>query len=378
MKIVLVHPFINDRGGAAYVVGKIAEYFDAKIYCVEYIQAKTFEMFKNIEIEQLPTLELTKVLPKRLSMGISSGFTFFFSKIKDYDIINAHGTPAEWIRNRNSPVVWYCHTPNREAFDLYHWRMAKRAPYERIPYWLAIQAFKAIEYSIVPKIEYVIANSKNTQERLIKYLGKKSEVVYPVFEKSRFECLDYKKYFFYPSRIVPEKRFEYAIRAFKKFKQRISCKGWKFVIAGFLSERPEHQAYYHYLRSLVDEDIKILINVSEQKMRELYGNAYCILFTPIDEDFGMVPLEGFMAQKPCIAVKEGGPKEIITNGKNGFLISSIDEMAEKMQYLVENPNINEKMGREGWKKIGKEFSERKFFSKLRKIFRQILMQKIRC
>ncbi|MDW8033885.1 MAG: hypothetical protein RMI79_02930, partial [Nitrososphaerota archaeon] len=142
MKIAIVHPFINDLGGATYVVGRIANHFDAKVYCIDYDLKKTFGFFKDIEIERLPSPSFLKALPPRLYMGVASGISFYFSKLKDYDVINAHGTPSEWIRNNNPRVVWYCHSPNREAFDLYEWRMRQRTFLQKIPFWLSIEAFK--------------------------------------------------------------------------------------------------------------------------------------------------------------------------------------------------------------------------------------------
>jgi glycosyltransferase involved in cell wall biosynthesis len=371
LKIALVHPYINDFGGAVYVVGRIAQYFDADVYCVKYEKEKTFKIFEDINVNILPVR--IPIVRGRLTSGISAGISCYLSKIDGYDIINAHGTPSEWIRNRNSPVVWYCHSPNREAFDLYIWRMRRRKTFQKVAFWLAISAFKIIEYSIVPKIEYIVANSKNTQNRIRKYLNRESEVLYPIFEQKRFEAGSYEKYFFYPSRIAPEKRFEYAIEAFKKFKRE--RKGWKLIIAGYVSERKEHQEYYNKLLTMCDEDIKILPNVSEDKMKELYENAYCILFTPIDEDFGMVPLEGFMARKPCIAVNEGGPRETIENGKDGFLVNSIDEMAEKMVYLADRPEVVEEMGKKGKEKLKGKFSEKRFFSRLKEIFEDVARDK---
>ncbi|MEM3369375.1 MAG: glycosyltransferase [Candidatus Micrarchaeia archaeon] len=373
MKLVLVHPFVNDLGGATYVVGRIAKHFDAKIYCIDYDLKKTFSFFNDVEIEKLPSPSFLKALPPRLYMGVASGISFYFSKIKDYDVINAHGTPSEWIRNNNPRVVWYCHSPNREAFDLYEWRMKQRSLLQKIPFWLSIEAFKSIEYSIVPRIEYIFANSKNTQGRIKKYLNRDSEILYPVFEQGRFENESYKSYFLYPSRIIPEKRFEFAIQAFKLFKKKMKGKKrWKLIISGFLSDRPEHRAYYNYLLSLKDEDIEFKLNVSDKELKELYGNAYAILFSPINEDFGMVPLEGFMAEKPCIAVNEGGPKETIDDGKDGFLVNTPEEMADKMLYLAERPELVERMGKEGKKKLSGKFSEKRFFERLSHIFQEIV------
>jgi glycosyltransferase involved in cell wall biosynthesis len=45
------------------------------------------------------------------------------------------------------------------------------------------------------------------------------------------------------------------------------------------------------------------------------------------ETFGMTLLEGFYCATPCIAPNFGGPKEIVSNGMNGFLVNPYDEDA---------------------------------------------------
>ena len=43
---------------------------------------------------------------------------------------------------------------------------------------------------------------------------------------------------------------------------------------------------------------------------------------PVNEDYGLVPLEGMAAGKPCIAANEGGCKETVVDGKTGFLVEA--------------------------------------------------------
>ncbi|MFH1125996.1 MAG: glycosyltransferase, partial [Candidatus Altiarchaeota archaeon] len=253
MDLAIVHPFLYTRGGAERVVLEIARHFNAKIFCSRYAPEDTFPEFKNLDVEVLKSRVssvVPSVLPVRVRDAVVAGFKFYNKKLGDFDVINAHGTPSEWIRRRNSPVVWYCHTPNREAFDLYQWRMSKRRLHQKALYWSMIQPYRLIEYSIVPKVEFIFANSVNTQLRLRKYLNRESAVLSPCTDYKDFHSETYGKYFFYPSRIAPEKRFEYAIRAFKIFRKR--HRDWRLVIAGALfKERREHVEYYEKIRNML-------------------------------------------------------------------------------------------------------------------------------
>ncbi|MFH0817232.1 MAG: glycosyltransferase family 4 protein, partial [Candidatus Micrarchaeota archaeon] len=242
----------------------------------------------------------------------------------------------------------------------------------KLAYWACIQAYKHFEFRTAPKLEHIFANSKNTQDRLTKYLNLKSEILHPGVDYKDFECESYEKYFFCPSRITPEKRFEYSVDALKKFKQKAGRKDWKLIIAGALMhERPEHVAYYEWLKERLGNDGEIMLDLPFPELKKLYANAYSVLYSPIDEDFGIVPLEALASRKPCIAVNEGGPKEVVQNGKNGFLVNSIDEMAERMEYLAGRPQEVEIMGKAGRVHVEKHFSWGKFLERFEEACREV-------
>ena len=224
MRLVIVTPFLETHGGLERVILKIASHFDAKIHCIKYNQKGTFSEFGNLDVEVAKPGLIGKIpFMKRVTGAIEAGSHFYNLKLQDYDVINAHQTPSEWIRNRNKRVIWYCHSPNREAFDLYEWSMKHRNILSKPIFWGSIQAFKYFEFKTVPNIEYIFTNSKNSQGRIKKYLNRSSEVLYPAVDTERFSCKEYEKFFFYPSRIAPEKDFEYAIEAFKIFSKRVQC-----------------------------------------------------------------------------------------------------------------------------------------------------------
>ena len=67
----------------------------------------------------------------------------------------------------------------------------------------------------------------------------------------------------------------------------------------------------------------------------------------------------FMALgKPAIVTGGGGTKELVINGETGFLIplKSPEILVEKIQYLLDNPDIAEMLGSNGCKRIKKDFS----------------------
>ncbi|MEW6036216.1 MAG: glycosyltransferase family 4 protein [Candidatus Micrarchaeota archaeon] len=383
MRLVVATPFLETRGGMERVVLKIAQHFKAKIHCVYYEREGTFQDFQKLDIEVAKPGLLGKLpIGRRVASAMDVGYHFYNTKLEDCDLINAHQTPSEWVRNRNRPVVWYCHTPNREAFDLYEWRMKKRNPISKALFWSSIQAFRFFEFRTVPDIEYVFTNSKNSQARIEKYLRRSAEVLYPGVEAEKFSCKGYGNFFFYPSRIAPEKELEYAIEAFKIFAKRANASkpgagNWKLVIAGALSKRPEHVQYLKRLKALCTPDITITTNVGDWELRDLYARCYAVLYTPVNEDYGLVPLEAMASSKPCIARNEGGPRETVIDGKDGFLVNSIWEMAGRMEALSKSPERCAEMGKSGRAKVEKDFTWERFLKRFGEKAEELVSQSAR-
>ena len=75
------------------------------------------------------------------------------------------------------------------------------------------------------------------------------------------------------------------------------------------------------------------------------------------EGLGLVLLEAASCGLPLIAYDcPSGPSEIISDGKNGYLISRVGDiatMADKICSLIENPVIRKQMGENAKQMVGK-------------------------
>ena len=375
MKLIITQANLTLKGGAERVVLKIAQHYDAKVYTAEYDPKKTFEGFADVDVETIGKSGISKILPYgRASQGLNYGLSFYNFKIKeDYDAINAHIAPGHWIRNRNERVLWYVHTPLRDVYDLYQYRLSLKKIHQKPTYMLGTRAVKLIDQSVVRKIEGLIANSKNTQSRIEKYYGRHDSTVLG-------GGIDYKEYsnggddnyFFYVSRFSPNKRQDYAIEAFAEFKKRTKRK-CELVIAGAVSR---DKFYYDYYLRVVEMakrvgDVKIIADPSDLAVRKLYSNCTAALYTPINEDYGLVPLEAMASGKPIITVNEGGPKETVTNGKTGYLVNSPEEMATRMNSIFEDRNLAERIGRNGRATVIKNYSWAGFFKEFDKKLKKV-------
>ena len=74
----------------------------------------------------------------------------------------------------------------------------------------------------------------------------------------------------------------------------------------------------------------------DPELIELISESVATIYIPVDEDFGMTPVESMACGVPVIGVNDGGLKESVIDGKTGVLIgkeASIDELCEAVQSL---------------------------------------------
>ncbi len=372
MKLVIAQSNLTLKGGAERVLLKIAERYKAKIYTAEYDPTNTFEGFKDLEVEVIG--KKYGILPYgRAAQGLNYGLSFYNLTLKDdYDVINPHMAPSHWIRNHNERVLWYCHTPLRDIYDLYHYRLSLKKLHQKPVHIIGARVVRGMDQKVTKRIETIVANSYNTRSRVVKYYNRPDATVLGggvEYEKFRHGSDD--KYFLYPSRISPNKRQDYAIRAFSIFKRQV--KGYRLVLVGAVSKDRFYHNYYKNVAALAKAvgDVDIITDADEKRLRGLYANCTAVLYTPMNEDYGLVPLEGMSSGKPIIGVREGGIKETVEDGETGMLVDSIDGMGNAMAEIAGNPKIAEAMGRKGRKRVVKHYSWARFFKEFDKILRSV-------
>ncbi len=369
MKLVITTAYLTLRGGLEKVLLNVARHYDAKIYTAEYKKNETFPEYKDLDIEVVPTSRIFKLMPYgRISQGLNYGTAFYNLKIKDdYDVLNPHQAPSHWVRHGNERVLWYCHTPLRDVWDLYQFRLSLKKPHQKPIYILGAKAVRTIDRNVVKEIESIVANSSNTRSRVVEYFDRKdTKVLGGGIEYKLYKNNGDDKYFYYPSRISPNKRQLYAIKAFEMFKKK--KKGYKLYITGAVSQ---DKFYHDYYKEVVEEakrvgDVIIKPNVPERSFVSMYSGATAVLFTAMNEDYGLVPLEAMSAEKPVISVNEGGPKDTVLNGRTGYLVNSAEEMAKKMLFVAEHPSIASSMGKLGRKRVIEHYSWDRFFKEFDK------------
>lgn len=95
-------------------------------------------------------------------------------------------------------------------------------------------------------------------------------------------------------------------------------------------------------------DWQLQIHHNTTDVVKAYTSGSIFIMTSRFEGFGLVLIEAMQCGLPCVAFDcPYGPREIIQDGENGFLIPYEDDalFIEKLTYLMEHPEERERMGK---------------------------------
>ena len=82
---------------------------------------------------------------------------------------------------------------------------------------------------------------------------------------------------------------------------------------------------------------------------DLYRDALALIYVPFDEDYGLVTLEAFLAEKPVITAHDsGGTLEFVEDGVNGFVVApESKEIADAVARLAADHTLASAFGHNG-------------------------------
>ncbi len=97
----------------------------------------------------------------------------------------------------------------------------------------------------------------------------------------------------------------------------------------------------------IKEKVNFRGNISDDELVAAYRSADVLCMPSLQEGQGIVALEAQACGLPVIGTHSGGLPEAVNNGETGFLVPphDIQRLAEKMIYLVKNPQIRDQMSK---------------------------------
>lgn len=140
-----------------------------------------------------------------------------------------------------------------------------------------------------------------------------------------------------------------------------------------------HKSTVTALATPTEVDVVFLLSIPNAFKSALLSTAKLLVYTPLHEHFGIVPLEAMLAETPVLAANEGGPTETVVNEKTGWLrnVAKVEEWSVVTRYAINPKNqasLNE-MGKRGRERVVEEFSKERMAMRLDGQIRLMLAEK---
>jgi len=134
---------------------------------------------------------------------------------------------------------------------------------------------------------------------------------------------------------------EGVIRAFRKARQEVDAT--LVLLGNVATDDPEGAQVYESLLDCREERIIILSREDTALVNALQRRAAVVLQKSLREGFGLTVAEAMWKGTPVIGGNVGGIRYQIENGVNGFLVSSVDEAAQRIVQLLQDNELRQAM-----------------------------------
>lgn len=226
------------------------------------------------------------------------------------------------IQKNNIKTILYAHG---NAVDMYH--IHEKG-------W---QIRKLILQFTIKRVDQIIAISESVGNSLINCVQKsehKITIIYNGVELNRFENTQLHSFsnpvrFIYVGRLIKEKGVQITLQALSKLSDDFS---WTFWIVGDGPYRSELEKISK--KYCLAEKVQFL--GTRNDVPKLLHSADIFIHSPIwEEGFGIAIVEAMAAGLVCICTKSGAIPEIITDGKDGFLVdmTSIEQLKDTLKLV---------------------------------------------
>jgi glycosyltransferase involved in cell wall biosynthesis len=308
-RVVLVHDYLTQRGGAERLVLAMLEAFPgARLVTSVYAPDLTFPEFRAYDVETLlPRIPVIGSDP-RFGLPILAPL-FSCHQIRDADVVLCSSTGWAHGIGTTAPKIVYCNTPARwlyESADYTH----DRGIATRVAVATAKLALTRWDKRAAASAAMYLANSTTVAARIRRVYGLEARVVHPAMTLDASAA-------------------------------QAPVAG---VEPGFLLTVARGRGYKN--TDIVIEAARVcnlplvvvgdggLTNLDDSQMRWLYANCRALVAAAY-EDFGLTPVEAMAFGKPVVALRRGGYLDTVVDGVTGLFFDEArpDAIAEALDRL---------------------------------------------
>jgi trehalose synthase len=146
---------------------------------------------------------------------------------------------------------------------------------------------------------------------------------------------------------------EGVIKAFKLARKEVDAT--LVLLGNVATDDPEGIDVYNSLLGEREDRIIILSQQDGALVNALQRKAAVVLQKSLREGFGLTVSEAMWKKTPVIGGNVGGIRYQIEDGINGFLVSSVEEAADRIVQLVKDERLRDQMGKKAQETVRKNF-----------------------
>jgi glycosyltransferase involved in cell wall biosynthesis len=263
------------------------------------------------------------------------------------------------VRHVRMPRLLYLQEPCRELYEaapILPWVAGAEEHLERahslgpeqfkveFPRLQALRLQAMQEWSNVRACDQVLVNSYFSRESVFRAYGIDSKVCYLGIDTSLFRdlALDRERFVVGLGSFHSIKGIDLAIKAMSFLSQPRPRLIW---ISNSGSKSYEEEM--NKLACSLGVELTVKAAISDAEVVTILNRASLLLYTSRLEPFGFAPLEANACGLPVVAVAEGGVRETIKDGINGFLVDPEPaRIARAMTRLLQNPDLARQIGQQ--------------------------------
>jgi glycosyltransferase involved in cell wall biosynthesis len=253
------------------------------------------------------------------------------------DLVIATKFPSYLIEHPNK-VVWLVHQL-RQAYELHGTGYGQLS--DSASDRASREGIQQADRLALGNARKLFATSRNVAARLRQSTGLDAEVLPHPPQELAFRCDRYDPFVLSVGRLDPWKRIDLLLEA-AALDPRIEV-----VIAGDGPDRRRLEGRAAEL-GLVGR-ARFTGRVSADELADLYATCRAVFYAPLDEDFGMVPIEAFRAGKPVVTtVDAGAPLDVVVDRETGRVTEAEPQaLAEAIGELVGSEEAARRYGEAG-------------------------------
>ena len=249
--------------------------------------------------------------------------------------------PSRFLYEARPVLPWVASAPD----DLDSSLFAPRKLLRTYPNLQTLRLQAKQEWLNVQACDRVLVNSYFSRESVLQAYGVEPRVCYLGVDRTLFRHLGLERERFVVGlgSLDPIKRVDLAIRAVALLPEPRPPLVW---IANSGSESYREQI--SELARTLGVALRIQMAISDAALVTMLNRATLLVYTSRLEPFGFATLEANACGLPVVGVAEGGIRETVKDGENGFLVEpDAESVAHALDQLLSNPSLAKQMGEAG-------------------------------